>query len=83
LFAVLQIFTFYYYFFFRCLTGNQFKAAEAEKAGLVSKVLPQAELVPAALKLAEQIAEMSQPIVALCKEAVNTSEFFSSSLRLA
>jgi len=61
-----------------CLTGNQFKAAEAEKAGLVSKVLPQAELVPAALKLAEQIAEMSQPIVALCKEAVNTS--FESSL---
>jgi enoyl-CoA hydratase len=55
------------------LTGNQFKAVEAEKAGLVSKVLPQAELLPAAMKLAEQIAEMSQPIVALCKEAVNKS----------
>ena len=63
-----------------CLTGNQFKAAEAEKAGLVSKVLPQAELLPEALKLAEQIASMSQPIVALCKEAVNKSQLPHSPL---
>lgn len=56
-----------------CLTGNTFNAQEAEKAGLVSKVLPTSELLPAAMKLADQIASMSQPVVALCKEAVNQS----------
>jgi enoyl-CoA hydratase/carnithine racemase len=61
-----------------CLTGYQIDAKEAEKSGLISKVFPQAELVPAAIKLAEKIASFSQPIVTLCKEAVNQS--FESTL---
>jgi len=56
-----------------CLTGHQFTAQEAEKSGLVSKVFPSAELIPAAIKLAEKIASFSQPVVTLCKEAVNQS----------
>jgi len=61
-----------------CLGGAHFTAQEAEKAGLVAKVFPQDQLLPAAMKLADTIASYSQPIVMLCKEAVNKS--FESSL---
>ena len=60
------------------LTGNTISAAELEKAGLVSRVLPPAELMPAALKLAEQIASLSLPIVKLAKASVLAS--FDSTL---
>ena len=55
------------------LTGNTISAAELERAGLVSRVLPLAELMPAALKLADQIAYMSLPLVKLTKAAVLAS----------
>lgn len=54
-----------------CLTGRQMDAAEAERAGLVSRVLPLAELLPEALRTAEKIASLSRPAVMLIKEAVD------------
>ncbi|XP_061391799.1 probable enoyl-CoA hydratase, mitochondrial [Musca vetustissima] len=56
-----------------CLTGNMISAAEAEKTGLVSKVVPADQLVAEAVKLGEKIGTHSQLIVQLCKEAVNTA----------
>jgi len=53
------------------LTGDQLKADEAARSGLASRVVPAAELVAEALKVAEKIASFSQPVVALAKEAVN------------
>jgi enoyl-CoA hydratase len=53
------------------LTGRMMDAAEAERAGLVSRIVPAAELVAEALKLAEKIATLSRPVVAMAKEAVN------------
>ncbi len=55
------------------LTGRMMDAAEAERAGLVSRVVPAAELVDEALKAAEKIASFSQPAVIMAKEAVNRS----------
>ncbi|NOT42877.1 MAG: enoyl-CoA hydratase, partial [Alphaproteobacteria bacterium] len=54
-----------------CLTGRMMDAAEAERAGLVSRVIPAAELVNEAMKVAETIAEMSLPIAMMTKETVN------------
>ena len=56
-----------------CLTGRMMDAAEAERSGLVSRVVPAAELVTEAMKVAEAIAEMSLPIVMMAKESVNRS----------
>jgi enoyl-CoA hydratase len=56
-----------------CLTGRMMDAAEAERAGLVSRVVPAAELVDEALKVAAQIADMSLPIAMMTKESVNRS----------
>ena len=56
-----------------CLTGNMINAAEAEKMGLVSKVVPSDQLVCEAVKLGEKIGTHSGLIVQLCKEAVNTA----------
>ena len=53
------------------LTGRMMDAAEAERANLVARVVPLADLLDEAIKLAETIAEKSQPIVAMAKEAVN------------
>ncbi len=55
------------------LTGRMMDAEEAERANLVARVVPLADLLDEALKLAETIAEKSQPIVALAKEAVNVA----------
>jgi enoyl-CoA hydratase len=54
-----------------CLTGRMMDAAEAERAGLVSRTVPAAELLPEAMKVAERVAAMSQPIAMMVKEAVN------------
>ncbi len=54
-----------------CLTGRMMDAAEAERSGLVSRVVPTAELVEEALKAAARIAEFSLPSVMMTKEAVN------------
>ena len=54
-----------------CLTGRMMDAAEAERAGLVSRVVPAAELLPEALKVAEKIAGLSRPVVMMAKESVN------------
>jgi enoyl-CoA hydratase len=54
-----------------CLTGRMMDAAEAERSGLVSRVVPAAELIAEALKAAEKIADFSLPVVMMTKEAVN------------
>jgi enoyl-CoA hydratase len=54
-----------------CLTGRMMDADEAERSGLVSRVVPAAELLPEAIKTAEKICELSRPIVMLAKESVN------------
>jgi enoyl-CoA hydratase len=56
-----------------CLTGRMMDAAEAERSGLVSRVVPAAELVEEALKIAAKIADFSLPAVMMAKEAVNRS----------
>ncbi len=56
-----------------CLTGRMMDAAEAERAGLVSRVVPAADLVAEALKVAGVIAAMSQPVAMQVKESVNRS----------
>lgn len=54
-----------------CLTGRIMDAEEAERAGLVSRIIPLSELVDEAVKTATQIAGLSRPIVMLAKESVN------------
>jgi enoyl-CoA hydratase len=56
-----------------CLTGRMMDAAEAERSGLVSRVVPAAELVEEAVKAAAKIANFSLPSVMMAKEAVNRS----------
>ena len=56
-----------------CLTGRMMGAEEAERAGLVSRVVPAADLLEEALKVAGKIADLSRPSVLMAKEAVNRS----------
>jgi len=60
------------------LTGRMMDAAEAERSGLVARVVPAASLMEEAIKVAETIAAMSQPSLLAAKEAVNRS--FETSL---
>jgi enoyl-CoA hydratase len=60
------------------LTGRMMDAAEAERSGLVARVVPAASLMDEAMKVADTIATMSLPSVLAAKEAVNTA--FESSL---
>jgi enoyl-CoA hydratase len=53
------------------LTGRMMDAAEAERAGLVARVVPAASLMDEAFKVAETIASMSLPALTAAKEAVN------------
>ncbi len=53
------------------LTGRRMKADEAERAGLVSRVVPAGELVDDAIKTAQKIASMSRPMALMIKESVN------------
>lgn len=54
-----------------CLSGRQMDAQEAERAGLVSRIVPADDLIEETLKTAKKIASMSLPSVLLAKEAVN------------
>ncbi|HEX9462724.1 MAG TPA: enoyl-CoA hydratase [Alphaproteobacteria bacterium] len=54
-----------------CLTGRMMDAAEAERSGLVSRVVPAAQLMDEALKMAETIAAKSLPITLMIKESIN------------
>ncbi len=61
-----------------CLTGRMMDAEEAERAGLVSRVVPAAELVTEALETAAAIAAKSRPAVMMAKESINRA--FETSL---
>ena len=55
------------------LSARRMDAAEAERAGLVSRVVPAAELVDEAVRVGERIAALSRPIVMMAKDAVNVA----------
>jgi enoyl-CoA hydratase len=61
-----------------CLTGRMMDAAEAERSGLVARVVPLASLMEETMKTAETIASMSLPSLLLAKEAINRA--FETSL---
>ncbi len=54
-----------------CLTGRMMDAQEAERSGLVSRIVPNDQLIDEALKTAAIIADMSRPSVIVAKEAIN------------
>ncbi|MEE3120121.1 MAG: enoyl-CoA hydratase-related protein, partial [Pseudomonadota bacterium] len=62
-----------------CLTGRMMDAEEAERCGLVSRVVAADDLLDEALDVAEKIAEKSAPSVMVAKESVN--EAFETTLR--
>lgn len=55
------------------LTGRSIGAEEAERSGLVARVVPAEDVVEEALKAAEVIASKSKPVAMLAKEAVNAA----------
>ena len=55
------------------LTGNMIDAHQAERDGLVCKVVPNDKLIETALKMANKIASFSRPAVAMAKETVNSA----------
>ncbi len=61
-----------------CLTARMMDAVEAERAGLVSRVVPAEQLLPEAMAAAQTISKMSLPIVMMVKESVNAA--YESSL---
>jgi len=61
-----------------CLTGRMIDAAEAERAGLVARVVPADRLEEEALAVAAKIASFSLPVVLKIKEAINRA--YESSL---
>jgi enoyl-CoA hydratase len=54
-----------------CLTARNMDAQEAERAGLVSRVVPVAKLMEEAMAVAEKIAAYSLPVAMMIKESVN------------
>lgn len=56
------------------LTGRMIDAAEAERSGLVARVVPAAELLEEALKTAQAIAAMAPLAATACKELVNAAD---------
>jgi len=54
-----------------CLTARMMDAQEAERAGLVSRVVPLAKLMEEAMAVAEKIAGYSAPVVMMIKESIN------------
>jgi len=57
-----------------CLTGRMMDAEEAERSGLVARVVPVAELLATATKAAEKIAGFSLPVTMMVKESVNRAD---------
>jgi enoyl-CoA hydratase len=53
------------------LTGRMMDAEEAERAGLVSRVVPASDLIDEAIKVADRIADMSGLVVGMAKDSVN------------
>ena len=66
-----------------CLTGRLMDAEEAERSGLVARVVAADDLIDEAMKAAERIAELSLPAVMMTKESINRSfeETLSEGLR--
>ena len=62
-----------------CLTGRTILADEAMALGIVQRLVPQGLALPAAIKVAEKIANFSAPIVMMIKESVNRG--FETSLK--
>jgi enoyl-CoA hydratase len=60
-----------------CLTGRMMDANEAERAGLVSRIVPANELLEETLKIAEKIAALPETAVRMIKEAVNAAQELS------
>ena len=56
-----------------CLTGRMMNAEEAERAGLISRIVPPGELLEEAVRTAAKIASMSRPIAMMVKESVNAA----------
>lgn len=56
-----------------CLTGDMIGAKEAKEYGLVTQVCEEGTVIDEAVKIAEKIASMSQPVVRLIKESINNS----------
>jgi enoyl-CoA hydratase len=56
-----------------CLTGRMMDAAEAERSGLASRVIPADKLMEEARAVAKRIAGQSQPIAMMTKESVNAA----------
>jgi len=56
-----------------CLSGRMMDAQEAERSGLVSRILAAEDLIEEAVKTAEAIAKLSLPIVMMAKEAVDSA----------
>ncbi len=56
-----------------CLTGRMMLADEAERCGLVSRIVPVDELIDEAIRVATKIAELSRPMIMMTKEALNRS----------
>ena len=54
-----------------CLTGRMMNAEEAERSGLVARVVPADQLLDEAFKVAEKIASFSLPVTMMVKDAVN------------
>ena len=54
-----------------CLTGRYMNAEEAERSGLVSRIVPADELLGEAMKVADKIANLSQHAIMMIKEAIN------------
>src|SRR5713226_1197161 len=54
-----------------CLTARMMDAAEAERAGLVSRLVAPDNLLPEAIAVAERVSQMSRPVAMMVKEAVN------------
>lgn len=54
-----------------CLTGRMMDAEEAERSGLVSRIVPAADLLDDVMEVAGKIADFSHPVVMMTKDAVN------------
>lgn len=61
-----------------CLTGRMMDAEEAERSGLVARVIPAPDMLDTAMEAADAMADKSLPAVMICKESVNRA--FESAL---